>query len=63
MMNLKDKQLKGFVDFDYLIGQKNVSIFRRTKLFVGQNFSHLQNISSLLSDEKFILQTFYLFQQ
>ena len=38
----------------YPIGQKNVGlIFRRTKLFVGQNFRHLQKISSLLFDERF----------
>lgn len=38
-------------DPDYLIGQKNVGIiFRRSILFAGQNFCHLQKISSFLSD-------------
>ena len=37
--------------FCTLSDKKNVRlIFRRTKLFSGQNFRHLQKISSLLSD-------------
>ena len=51
----------------YLIGQKNVGlIFRLTKLFVGQNFRHLQRILSLLSNErfstKFVFVTHYVYK-
>ena len=37
--------------FNTLSDKKCRTYFRRTKLFVGQSFRHLQKISSLLSDE------------
>ena len=46
-----EKQLESITKI-YLIGQNNVGlIFRRTKLFVGQNIRHPRKISSLMSDE------------